>query len=71
MNGHSQEYFNHMNKCIHANCKAVNEVPNRLCDFHREELENNGKPGHWTCSWCTEYADKQEATRDMEHRYID
>jgi len=47
-----------MNKifCKHSNCKYYyNLNANGFCEFHQEELDNNGKPGHVTCSWCTEY----------------
>jgi hypothetical protein len=57
-----------MNKifCKHSGCKYFyNLNKNGFCDFHQEELDNNGKPGHVTCSWCTEYKEKQQETEDM------
>jgi len=55
--------------CIHANCQQKTySGTDRLCKYHREEYVNNGKPGHWTCTWCTEYADKEFQNKDQEQR---
>jgi hypothetical protein len=48
-----------MNQCNHPNCKQ-GKVENGLCEYHLEEYNNNGKPGHWTCTWCTEYKQETE-----------
>ena len=44
-----------MKYCIHANCSQKTYSQDELCKFHREEFVNNGKEGHWECTWCEEY----------------
>lgn len=45
-----------MKTCIHPNCKPLqaNINENGLCKYHQAELDNSGKEGHWTCTWCEE-----------------
>ena len=50
-----------MKFCVHPNCNSV-VFSDGLCKYHKKEFENNGKEGHWLCSWCTEY---KQATEDM------
>jgi hypothetical protein len=52
-------YQEAMNQCNHPNCKQ-DKVENGLCAYHLEEYNNNGKPGHWTCTWCNEYKQETE-----------
>lgn len=52
-----------MNKvfCKHTNCKYFyNLNKNEFCEYHQAELDNNGKPGFVTCSWCTNYREGLE-----------
>lgn len=54
-----------MKHCIHNGCTQKTYSNDPLCKFHRDELENNGKPGHWICSWCTNYFEAQ-STMEQE-----
>ena len=39
--------------CEHSNCRPLTKVfKEGLCEYHYKEFLNNGKPGHWNCSWC-------------------
>ena len=47
--------------CRHPNCHYYyNLNSNGFCEYHQAELDNNGKPGHVTCSWCTEWNQMNE-----------
>ena len=48
-----------MKFCQHANCSSMTLAKlNGLCKYHQGEFDNNGKEGHWTCTWCTEFKKK-------------
>ena len=48
-----------MKYCVHANCSQKTYI-DQLCKFHRDEAKNNGKEGHFTCTWCTEWNQMEE-----------
>lgn len=52
--------------CLHAGCNYYyNLLDNGFCEYHWKELQSNGKSGHITCSWCTDYKEEQQETEDM------
>ena len=53
-----------MKTCKHPNCKPLQQAnENGLCEYHQKELDNLGKEGHWSCSWCEKYKGKEENGR--------
>ena len=48
-----------MKFCIHPNCNQMT-LNDGLCKYHKEEFDNNGKEGHWLCSWCSKKKESEE-----------
>ena len=56
-----------MKQCIHPNCNQfLKDWELRLCKYHQKELQNNGKPGHWTCTWCSDYSGGFDTNAEFE-----